>query len=171
MKNKNNYTLLIIVCVILLSILGILYFDGDESESIINNNETKYLLLDDYSRFYTVESIVYKYINLITSNNVSDLINVLDEDYVSNNNITSETVFNYVDKLEGLYSFKAKKIYYENNGKYIIKYYVYGILNKEGMDEIIDKSDYYLVVNIDTKNNLFSITPYDGKIFKEVNNG
>ena len=171
MKNKNNYTLLIIVCVILLSILGILYFDSDETESIVNNNETKYLLLDDYSRFYTVESIVYKYINLITSNNVSDLINVLDEDYVSNNNITSETVFNYVDKLEGIYSFKAKKIYYENKSKYIIKYYVYGTLNKEGMDEIIEKSDYYLVVNIDTKNNLFSITPYDGKIFKEVNNG
>lgn len=170
MKNKNNYTLLIIVCVILLSILGILYFDSEESESI-SNNENKYLLLDDYSRFYTVESIVYKYINLITSNNVSDLINVLDEDYVSNNNITSESVFNYIDKLEGLCSFKAKKIYYENNGKYIIKYYVYGTLNKEGMDEIIDKSDYYLVVKLDTKNNLFSITPYDGKIFKEVNNG
>ena len=167
---KNNYPLLIIICIVLLSIFGILYFDDKEEEEVIQK-ENNNILLNDYSRFYTIESIVYKYINLIVSNNVDDLLNVLDSNFVNNNNITKDNIYNYVNKLDGIYSFKAKKIYYEEIDKNYIKYYVYGNLIQEQINGFTDKKDYYLIVNLDIKNNLFSITPYDGIIFREVNNG
>lgn len=172
MNKKNNYFVLIIICIILLSLVGIMFFNRRANDEMIDDTvkNPDYKLLDDYSRFFTVESCVYKYINLILRDSREDLLKVLDEDYVNKNNINQDNIYNYIEKLDGVYSFKAKKIYYENIDNNFIKYYVYGYLVKETMDEIVDKQDNYYIVSIDKKNSLFSISPYDGSMFKEVNN-
>lgn len=168
MNKKNNYTLLIIIIIILISILGIIFFSDTEKKEQEIVKESNIKLLDDYSRFYTLDSCVYKYIAYITSNKQDEILNILDEEYIESNNITKDTLYNYINKLEGMYSFKSKKIYYETLSTNFFKYYIYGKLQKEGINGIIDSKDYYLIIKLDLKNNLFSVTPYNGKIFKEA---
>ena len=76
MKNKkSNYTLLIIISIILLSIVGIMYYDEKE-KIIINKEESKYLLLSDYSKFYTIDSCVNKYVDLLSMLESVVLLNI-----------------------------------------------------------------------------------------------
>ena len=165
MKKKDNYTLLIIICIILLCIVGLLFLEN-ETEEVLIEELPVYKLVDDYSTFFTLNSCAYKYITLINGKKTNDLLNVLDKDYIKNKNIDNNNVYSFIKKLIGNYSFVTKKIYYEENDK--DKYYVYGFLQKESINGIVSKEDYYLIINLDKKNNLFSVTPYDGQIFKEV---
>lgn len=167
MEKKKDYTLLIIICVLLLSIAVLLFLNSNKDENNILSEEPKYRLVDDYSRFFTINSCVYKYITYLSSNKTSDLVKILDQDYVLKNNIDNTNVYDYVNKLNGNYSFKSKKIYYQVGNDKIIKYFVYGYLIEETIDELGNKQDYYLIVNLDVENQLFSIAPYDGKLFKE----
>lgn len=166
MNKKENYVLLIIILVISVCILALLYLN-DEDDEISLNEEIKYKLVDDYSAFFTVNSCIYKYITYLSSNKTDDLINVLDKEYVLSNNIDSNNIYNYVNKLSGNYSFKAKKMYYQISDEKIEKYFVYGYLIEETIDGVVSNQDYYLIVNLDTENQLFSIAPYNGQIFKE----
>lgn len=168
MNKKDNYILLIIICVILVCILILLFLNSNSKEETILNEEPKYKSVSDYSDFYTVSSCAYKYITYLSSNKVYDLINILDEEFVSNNNINTNNIYNYVNKLGGNNTFKAKKMYYQVYNKNIDRYYVYGYLIEETIDGISNKQDYYLIVNLDSKNKLFSVLPYDGKLFKEA---
>lgn len=166
MKEKKDYTLLIIICVILLCIVVLLFLNREEKEVILNN-EPKYSLLKDYSRFFTVNSCVYKYITYLSSNKTDDLLKVLDEDFVEKNNINANNVYNYVNKLNGNYTFKSKKIYFEVGNEKVVEYLVYGYLIEDAIDGNGNKKDYYLKVNLDLENQLFSVAPYNGEIFKE----
>lgn len=168
MEKKKDYTLLIIICVLLLSVAVLLFLNNNDEEENILSKEPKYKLVDDYSRFFTINSCAYKYITYLSSNKTDDLISVLDEEYVSKNNIDTNNVYNYVNKLSGNYSFKSKKIFYQDSDDKIIKYFVYGYLIEETINGIGTKQDYYLIVNLDTENQLFSVSPYDGDLFKEV---
>lgn len=167
MKKKDNSTILMIISLILLVIVGLLYF-LDKDEEVLEKKETEYKLLNDYSRFFTIDSCVYKYITYVSNSKTEDILKVLDSDYVRDNNINSSNLYNYVGTLKGNYTFKTKKIYYEVLNNNYIRYYVYGYLIQDSLDSIGDKQDYYFIVNLDTKNQLFSISPYDGSIFKEV---
>lgn len=168
MERKKDYTLLIIICVILLCIVVLLFLNNDSNDNNILSKEPEYKLVEDYSRFFTVNSCVYKYITYLNGNKTDELIKILDEEYVKNNNIKSDNVYNFVSKLNGNYSFKSKKIYYQVGTEKVVKYYVYGYLIEETIDGIGSKQDYYLIVNLDLENQLFSVSPYDGKMFKEV---
>lgn len=168
MEKKKDYTLLIIICVILLCIVVLLFLNNDSTNSNILNEEPKYKLVEDYSRFFTVNSCVYKYITYLNGNKTDELLKILDEEYIKNNNINSNNVYNFINKLNGNYTFKSKKIYYEVNNEKVIKYFVYGYLIEETIDGLGSKKDYYVIVNLDLENQLFSITPYDGSLFKEV---
>lgn len=167
MKKKDNSTILMIISLILLVIFGLMHF-LDHNEENVNNKEVEYKLLNDYSRFFTIDSCVYKYITYVSNSKTEDILKVLDSNYVRDNNINSTNLYNYVGTLEGSYTFKTKKIYYEILNNNYIRYYVYGYLIQDSLDSIGKKEDYYVIVNLDSKNQLFSITPYDGTIFKEV---
>lgn len=166
MKKKDNYFMLIIICIILFCVVALLFF-YDETEEVVLEKEPTYKLVQDYSTFFTINSCVYKYINFISGRQTDDLLKVLDSDFINSNNIDENNIYRFVGDYNGNYSFVTKKIYYEEEN--INKYYVYGFLQKENINGIMDKIDYYVIINLDTKNNLFSITPYNGKIFKEEN--
>ncbi len=167
MKEKKDYTLLIIISIILLCIVALLFLNNDDKDVVLNE-KPKYRLVEDYSRFFTVNSCVYKYITYLSGNKTDELIKILDEEYKKNNNIDTNNVYNFVNKLSGNYSFKSKKIYYQVGNEKVIKYFVYGYLIEETIDGIGNRKDYYLIVNLDLENQLFSVTPYDGEMFKEV---
>ena len=169
--NRNRIILLIIF--ILLVFLSFYIYDYFNKKEVDNKNETEqqYILLDDYSRFFTVNSCVYKYINYLQSKDSDSLLKVLDKNFIKVNNINENNIYDYLEKLEGNYSFVSKKIYYEKIDDKYVKYYVYGHLVEDLMDEIGEKLDRYYVVTFDLENYLFSIIPYNGDIFKEEENG
>lgn len=170
MNKKDNYFLLTIICIILFCVLGLLYLDKQDSNNI-EESKTKYKLLNDYSRFFTVNNCVSKYVSLIGKKETQYVLDILDEDYVKNNKITSDNLYNYVGDYNGIYSFSSLKIYYEDKNDNYITYYVYGNLIQDSIDsEDINKEKKYYVVNFDLKNNLFSIRPYDENGFKEIEN-
>ncbi len=164
-EKKDNYIILVIICLILISIVGLLYLNNDDKVEVVKKDN--YILLNDYSRFFTVNSCIYKYITYLSGNNSDALMSVLDDEYVNSNNITKDNVYNFLNKLDGNYTFKSKKIYYQEVDKNYITYYVMGDLVKEVLDESPIKQEEYYKVNMDLKDQLFSIAPYDGKIFKE----
>ena len=76
----------------------------------------------------------------------------------------------WVYKLDNMYTFEARKMYEQVINKNVTRYYVKGYLIKESINsDFNDKQDYYLIVNLDTKNSTYSISPYDGDVF--INGG
>jgi len=137
----------------------------------INYNVNKIKLLNDYSRFFTVNSCIYKYVNYVQSKNVENILKVLDNDYKMSKNINKNNIFDNIETLNSNYSFVSKKIYYEEIDEYNFKYYVYGYLEEDTIDGYGEKFDRYYIVKFDTKKSVFSITPYSEMEFKEVTNG
>lgn len=171
--NKKNRLVLFIVFVGLFITSLIIYnmYNNKELESNEVNNQ-KYILLSDYSRFFTVNSCINKYIVYLQSKDVDSLLKVLDKDYVGKNNINSNNIFNYLGSIDGNNSFVSKKIFYEEISDQYVKYYVYGYISKETIDNLnVEKTDKYYIVTFDLDNQLFSIMPYSGEVFLEDNDG
>ncbi len=168
--NKIKGKDLILIGVIIL-LFGLLIFltKKNVNNKVDNNsnNEFNYIILTNASDFFTIEGCVNRYLNVLTNKETDNLMKLLDSEYISKNNITKNNVLSKIDNLDGIYSFNAKKIYTEKIDKYVSNYYVYGLLKKDMLDGNDLGTDYYIIVKMDKERLLFSITPYDGKIFKE----
>ncbi|MDD2505392.1 MAG: hypothetical protein PHF21_03885 [Bacilli bacterium] len=163
--NKKNIILLIIFALVALGVI------------IVNNNynkkpkkilEEKITLVEDYSRFFTISNAGSKYINYLKDKDKDSIIKLLNSDYINLNNINKH---NLEEKLQFLdtseYAFEARKMFQEKLNENIMRYYVYGYLKKVIMDEDLKPDDYYLIIDLDIKNNRFEVMPYDGQIFLE----
>lgn len=172
MNNYKKHGILIFILV-LLFIASLVIYNMRNKKSIDEetSNKEEYKLLDDYSRFFTINSCVYKYIVYLQNNDTDSLLKVLDKDFVDVNSIDSNNIYNYIEKLSGNYSFNTKKVYYEELNNQYTKYYVYGQLLLEQIDEKPIEYDRYYIVTFDLQNYLYSIIPYDGTIFMEDSNG
>lgn len=167
-NKKSRVILIIVFCLLVVCGFIIVNLREEKTEKNIKVNDDKYILLDDYSRFFTVNSCVYKYVQYLQSRDIDSLLLVLDKDYVKDKQINRNNIFNFLPDLSnGMYTFTSKKIYFEKINDNYISYYVYGFVAQELMDEVGAKTEYYFKVNLDLNNETFSISPYDGKIFKE----
>ena len=163
--DNNNVIKGIILLIVMVAIFAILILSKSK-----NDDEVKIELVNNYSNFFTVDDCVNRYINYISDEESEKLMNVLNKEYIKDNNININNVLNILDNvnLRGSNTiFKAKKMYQKILNTNTIEYYVYGKLIKDNLDEDELISDYYIIVKINKNNNSFYITPYDGKIFKE----
>lgn len=161
--NENVWTkkkiLLVCALIILTIVVLILQIFSSKEKSEIE-------IVTSTSKFYTVSNCVYRYITYLQSQDVESLISVLDNSYKKSNGISKKNVIDKLDKLDSNYNFEARKMYQEILNDYETKYYVYGYLTEELMDEVnSSKQDYYVIVTLNSKKKTFSITPYDGEIF------
>lgn len=161
LKNAKGIILLIILLAAFYGIYKI--FIEDKST---NTNNEKVSVVNDYNRFYTVSSCVNKYLITMSSNNTNNIITLLDEQYKKENKINENNVFEHIEKLDGVYEFSPKKMYYSEINKYLTKYYIYGKIKKVQINDSSDSSDYYIIVVLDSQNMTFAIEPYNGSIFK-----
>ena len=132
-----------------------------------NNNDIE--IVTSTSKFYTVSNCVYRYITYLQSKDVDSLILLLDNSYKKSNNISKENVLDKLDKLDSTYNFEGRKMYQQEITENTTKYYVYGYLREETINNDGNKQDFYIVVTLNNKDKTFSITPYDGEIF--INGG
>lgn len=95
-------------------------------------------------------------------------MNILSAEYIRKNSITEENVLSNLPIVANGSVFSSKKMYMEKLDENNYKYYISGYLETGGlfMDEI-SRTQSYLIVYLDKKNNLFAIEPYDGKEYIE----
>lgn len=166
MKKYKDYIIIIIILIlILVSIIGINVLNGKDNKN--TQEKITFKLEDSYDKFFTIDSCVNKYIEFLTKKDVSSLLEVLNKKYIENNNITQNNLFNYIDNLDGIYSFTSKEIYTSNSNDI---YYIYGFLNKENIDGIESKTKKFYLINVDEENSTFDIQPIKESRFLEVKN-
>jgi len=177
--------IMIIILLILICILSILRFSikqkNEENNNLIQNNNTNEYsvvntvvesypdrsmvniesqdvqFVENRTDYFTVQEIVNKYLNILYSRNENELINILDKNYIENNNIGN------IQNYENSQQFVAKEIYYrvDNN---ISTYFVYGTIEEQIMDEKMPEYEFNITVIVDYNTNAFSIIP------KEISN-
>lgn len=162
----KNMRGIIITVIVVAALYGMytLFFNKPKDET---DNKMDVVLVNDYNRFYTVSSCVTKYLNTLSSNNVENILTILDKNYKEKNKVTEDNIYNYIDKVDDVYNFSPRKMYYKKVNNYITKYYIYGTIEKSTIDSSSDKKDYYIIVYLDSQNMTFAIEPYDGKIFND----
>lgn len=166
-KLKNKNIILIIIFIVLVLLLIFLTKKDNSNNESTNDLSTQYILLTDINDFFTVEGCVNRYINSLSNKETDNLMKLLDKDYIEKNLINQNNILSKLDSIDGMHSFSAKKIYVEAISKNTNNYYVYGLLKKDTINSNDLGNDYYIIVKIDKEKLLFSITPYDGNIFKE----
>lgn len=163
---KKNIIVIIIFIILMFS--GLLLYNYRNPE-VKKNNNNKISLVKEYGRFFSISNAADKYISYLKKQDKNNLMLILNKKYIEINNITNQNIIsklNFPNK-NSESNFEARKMYQENINKYIIRYYIYGYLTKNLMEEYSRPKDYYLIIDLDVKNKTFEVTPYDGKIFKE----
>lgn len=191
MKSKQSKAILlsiIAIIIIIIVISGVIVMLSKKEEKIVENNETeetieqeqkevlqKGNLIVSQSKFYEVTRIVKQYYHLLNKSNYVNregksyadeisvkegIYNLLDKEYIKEENITAENIYEHVPNVEETLTFVPTDIKV-SEGFAIDKYLVNGILmstsNIEQMAEI------NIFVNIDNKNNTFSVEPINEK--------
>ena len=168
MKKSNIYLILLLVFLIIVLIFINNYKKEDDKIQVVEKH--KVLLLNDYNEFFTVNSSIFKYISYLQKKDYESVLKILDSDYKNTNSINLNNIANYVENLDGNYSFSSKKIYFEVIEDNLIKYYVYGYLSQDIIDGYSERLDRYYTVIFNTDEKIFSIIPSNEINYKEVTN-
>lgn len=152
----------IIVCALI--VLINIKFDGASLfQKITKQVDTKYSLIKDRDRYYSVKSSVDTFYAYINDKSSDSLMKILDAKYVDNNKLTNNNV---LDK----FKYDKKVVIKANNymcekkiapGKY--SYYTQFILEDRSTGEFVDNVYFDVVYN--HKTTTFTIKPIDSKTF------
>ena len=167
MKDKSKLIAIVLVIITVVVVALSTVFNKKDEEY-----EIKPEVVTNYSNFYTVNSCVYRVATYIASENKNDLMLVLSKDYQRKNKITEDNILELFPKVEQGSTFVSTKMYYENIDSNIKKYYVEGYIEANQLVEMkdsnnLERNEIYFIVYLDTKEQIFSIEPYDGNIFMD----
>ena len=149
----------IIICIILLVVLlntnepqedltnqYLEHIDADNNPGLILNGVTP-KKVNNENIYYTVENCIKQYINYNKNKQINAIYGILNKDYINENNITQDILFNIITPIEQEGKLLVEEMY-ELSG---VQYSYYYIKCK------IDSSEYFFNLNIDTANNSFDI--------------
>lgn len=151
---------------------------------LINNNQKKELETSDNainevskvkleelqidSTYFTIKKCIETYVEKIKTEDRKALLEILNPEYIQEENITETNVFNYIDAIEEKSEIKINRVLIKEKQEDSTKYYVWGELrNKE--DEGKNRNNIYLAIDIDLRNVEFFVTPNisDKEVFDE----
>lgn len=163
--NSKIVTILLAIIAIVVVVISLLTKTNDQEKNSIS-------IVTNASEFYTVTSCLYRTVNYALIDDRDNLLLLLNQEYKKENKVTKNNVLELFNNLKTGNTFVSEKMYYEILDKNLTKYYVSGHVESNEIydDEILEKNEYnqvYFIVYLDSSNNIFSIEPYDGKIFKE----
>ena len=191
---KKIIIAIIIILILLMVTTGILLFilknnEPEEEENIqgdvgldINFKETTIEPVIDNISFFTIQNCIQGYLNtinlksssyydnydrqIVTNSEIeNNIYNLLSEEYIKENAITTNNVFNYIDKVEKDLIFvplKMNTLMLQN----MTKYAVYGFCIDWDNEYV---KDLYFIVNVDDENKTYSITPLNSETYKSIN--
>lgn len=129
---------------------------GDLDEDAIIEKER--LANDTY--FFSIEQYINQYLEAINLKSNAEVLNYLNEDYISEKNLTMDNV---LSNIEESYKFIATEIY-ETRNKTLYSYIVKGVKD----DGIYNEEKYY-IFDLDLLNYTFSITPLYEYNYTDIN--
>ncbi len=162
--NKKNIILISVVLGLLILANILIHLERNSNKE--NVQEEKIRLVDNYSNFYTVSSCVYRYLTYLQSKDTDSLMKVLDEEFITSNGVNENNVYNFLNTYETNVSFNARKMMEEKINNNITKYYVYGYVEKDIIDNSPEQIDAYFIVKLDKQEQVFTIMPYSGEILR-----
>ena len=168
MNKRLGSIILVVILIAIVFALIIVERIKYQNEMKLRNN---LYIVNNYSVFFTLDDCANRYIEYISSGDVKDLELLLNKDYVKENNINSGNMLDIVDDIgfrDNYASIKTKKVLAKKVSDNVTKYYLYGEIYLEGIDDDVKYGDYYLEINIDSDTLIFDVRPYDGKVFKEA---
>ena len=165
MKNleKNEKILLFLLFIGLLVVFVSKIVSFYTSKENIDNSIK---IVTDQNRFFEVSACVNKFITYSQTDDTNKIISILNDNYIKENNITEDNVFDYLKHFNPNDVFTARKMFYQQIDKSIYKYYVYGRYREELLYSYGEEQNYYLIVYLYTDNMTFSIEPYNGELFE-----
>lgn len=178
-KKLINITITIMIIIIIVSILILVIFLGKNNEEDSNTEETvqkvEYInnnieSISNNKKLFAVKNCIQDFIKQINVNNVvyytggerieQSIISkwtysLLSTEYINNNNITEDNVYNYVNNIEEKLTFIPLKINVLEC-KSTTRYAIYGFTCTQTNEY---KEDVYFILNVDNNNNTYSIEP------------
>ena len=162
-----------IICIIVLSILSkeeknTVNFNKIEEVQIASNPDEvikeSYIIEKEKNptRFYTVQECIQKYIDYISNDDAQAVLDILNKEYIEQNDINLNNVINSVS----IYSeseFNAMQIE-TLMGNVSAQYRVYGY----ALDNNNNKEHLYYKVKLDLNNMTFEITPFHSDILETL---
>ena len=110
---KKTEKIEIVICIILILVFGgtTIYSNIAKKEAEENKIDTTVFALNDINRYLTIDSSVSKYISYVSSKNNDYTYQVLDKNYLEDNNITTANIFNKIEFYDPNYRGSVKEIY------------------------------------------------------------
>ena len=135
-------------------------------------------IVQDEVEFFSVVASVNQYLMHIESNNAEAVYAILDDRFISENNINVQNVLGRMIQLDGMVNFRAVQMHYASANVHNRTFFVHGILTEERFDafredcEIEDRDncpfcgpiiseseEFFITVNVDIMNGTFSVVP------------
>lgn len=150
---RDDIKTLIIVIVVCSFFIGLILILNHKS------NSDKLEPVSEYNTFFSIYNYANDYVNTIANHNDEKIYNLIYSDYILDNNITTNNISDYIENIEEDISLKVKEIdSVEIKDNYL--YYVKGDLIKQlyNSSDIYD-SNYEIIVLVDYKTLAYSVYP------------
>lgn len=174
MKKLKGLIILIII-IIFIIIAAIIYINNTEKKEYIQyistqgdkeiEGERKVYKLDSKYTYFSVKDCIQRYYNNINNNMPKILYNIIDDNYIKENKITEDNIFDIIIKSGDDKKYEILEIYYLE-AKSQIPYFIKGVLyNNKGQE------DKFFTVILDLANDTFSIKPCSEDEYNQNING
>lgn len=156
---KKIRIILVILLILLIILIVVLVRKNNKKLGIgekgpLYEPDTTITKTTNKSFYFVVNECISKYFNYIADNKTNEIYNILDSEYIKQNNITKTNVESKLNKFNKEQTFTIKEIYQVNGVEYFKFYTHIEILGNNQ-----DKIELYLGVNIDFSNCTFNIKP------------
>lgn len=169
LKFKENKITIIVLIITLAIIVGIFYFfNQQETERVESTEYLEIEELNDSSMFFSVSENINKICEYVNNNEPTKLINILDKEYIEQNNLTTNNIINYFLEDYQNTTFKSHDTYVVSD-KNLYKYYIHGYLYVNMFDEPSTiTEEKYFVLNYDLNSLTYSIEPINKNTYNEA---
>ena len=165
MKKVEKIELSIVVIFIIIFVGSFIYMKFTENKTEDQQIDTTVIALVDVNRFFTIDSAISKYFSYVTSKNSESILKILDEDYVSRNNITNDNIYNFVGNYDTNISSSLEEAYQISSYNNIYKYYVKVVLRLETLYDSTLQEYVYYIVTINENELTFAMEPISEIIY------
>lgn len=179
MENKAQKKVLIIIGIILVIIAILayilsLFIDKDDVSENPNNGTTinnpnstqedevttDFTLLENERVFFGLSDVLNHYFESIMVRDTNELMIMLDEEYINENNITTNNLYNYINHNYANAAYTPKEIYYNPNSD-VTYYFIDGYVMNYTVGATSFTSHVKFLVIVDESTNRYVLRPIE----------
>ena len=167
MNKITKIEIVIIIFLIIFFGFSFFYLKSFQKESKKEKLDTTISAVADVNRFFTIDSVVFKYFSYVTIGDSDSILKMLDKNYISKNNINSSNISSFVGTYNENIKGSLSEAYQFTSYNNIYKYYVKVVLSEETLYESNIQEYNYLIVTIDENTLTFAIEPISELVYNE----